>query len=1572
MEKDIRTVMRERVVPEGAARYGLVVGIDKYANEALNLQCATADAQTMYDLMVDPDCGMFEPDKVKLLLDGDATKINVEKALYDLGNRSTEADTVWIYYSGHGAPDPETNATCWITHDTDLTCIQVSAVPNSTIEGLMGRIKAGRMVTFLDCCHASDVVRQATGTKAVITDPKDLFQQFTGTGRFTVCSSRGEEKSVELPDRGHGAFTFFLTQGLRGAADANGDGVVGAMELWSYLERKVAEAAREVGKDQTPQLIAECGHALGLTLNPEAAAQKQRWAQAIRENIGLPGEGKLTSREAEFALDVLRRGPENDDESEMAVEFESLANGTLRVTTFRVLVKVAMGAREDDPGQDGTKPPAPPQKKWFYLESGMQQGPVEEEELHSLIMSFKITRSHMVWNPSMAAWAQATTVAELLVLFEQVPPPPPPKDDGDGGGTKVIDEKPEGEGHPPTPTKVELVVTSSPEGAQVFLVDDFIGTTPLRHDKVEPGQTYEVSVDKPPKWSAPAKEITVGESGETVVFFEMVRKGKGPTIVEPGRSELALEKLSGDTAACYGDWVVARRDDHYIVLAHPEEEVAIELWDESNGWFRLAREGKELCVLSSGQTDSDQLHTDYVDLFSLEPSCTLKSGACTIGSYDIQVAGEEITLVCTENDDTITVSPDAARFLFNGREVGESPEPSGATVALDDIAVGDGAVFGDWHVWRPTDTYILVTHPAGRVAAEMWIESNGWFRCAMAGQQHVVWSTGSSEPQNMNSDFESYFGRTPSQELDRAECKLENYEVKFSGDDLQLINVTDRETLTLSPHSSSVVFSGKELRLTPSSPVGGGGDEVSVADLSPGEGAAFGEWVVWRATDRYLLVTHAEARVAMEMWIESNGWFRCAADGKQHVVWSSGSSEDQDLNSDFGDFFGRTPEYTLAQKDCEVKNYKIGFSGGGLELVCKDDGETIRVSPDSWRFTFNGKVLAMLGEGGGEPPKSGGTVVINAMALDDGASWGEWGVWHPKEGYLLLTHPGDEVAIEICLDSNGWFRCAAHGDEHVVWSAGSSDPQKIYSEYRTYYGRSASDTLDTGSCSMQNFDFRVSMSELQIICKDGREVISVSPNSSRFTFNGEVLAMLEGGASPSGGSGTSGTVTLEDMEVGAGAVFGDWCLWREGEYIVATHAGDSIAIEMWTSSNGWFRCAAGGKQHVVWSTGKSEDQALNSKFQALFQRTPDDSLAEESCKVGTYDVQFSGGKLELINRDDRETISIDPDSSSYTFNGKVIDMVRDARGGSSSGRTRRRSSGGASASRGSGTALKDVPAHKGASYGEWNVWRSDDSHLVVQHPGDDVTIEIWIESNGWFNYAIRGEQWTMWSTGSSDKESLDTEFAGYNDRKPEHTLGLVECVMENYTIRATSDKLEFCNKLDSGTLTIYPGQSSFEFNGKSVDTGGGRAKSPQTRSGAKKVALKRVSVGQGVGFGDWNLWRTDDDHLLLTHSGDEVAIEIWLESSGWFNFSGKGEGKCCWSSGETSKEVLDSDLSSYFGRSTTDALDTKGCTIQNYDIKFSGDDLQIICRKDKETITISPHSSQFGFRTFQGKDKRFP
>ena len=82
--------------------------------------------------------------------------------------------------------------------------------------------------------------------------PEQVLAGYQGQGRITLSSSDGKEKSVELGDVGHGAFTYFLQKGLRGEADCDGDGVVTADELWTYLHRKVTEAARRPATAKRP------------------------------------------------------------------------------------------------------------------------------------------------------------------------------------------------------------------------------------------------------------------------------------------------------------------------------------------------------------------------------------------------------------------------------------------------------------------------------------------------------------------------------------------------------------------------------------------------------------------------------------------------------------------------------------------------------------------------------------------------------------------------------------------------------------------------------------------------------------------------------------------------------------------------------------------------------------------------------------------------------------------------------------------------------------------------------------------------------------------------------------------------------------------------------------------------------------------------------------------------------------------------------------------------------------------------------------------------------------------------
>src|SRR5262245_22824645 len=85
---------RQRVVAPGGTRHGVVIGIERYRDERLNLRCARADACAVYELMIDPACGLFPAENVQLLLDEAATTQAVRKALSRLRKQVGEHDTV--------------------------------------------------------------------------------------------------------------------------------------------------------------------------------------------------------------------------------------------------------------------------------------------------------------------------------------------------------------------------------------------------------------------------------------------------------------------------------------------------------------------------------------------------------------------------------------------------------------------------------------------------------------------------------------------------------------------------------------------------------------------------------------------------------------------------------------------------------------------------------------------------------------------------------------------------------------------------------------------------------------------------------------------------------------------------------------------------------------------------------------------------------------------------------------------------------------------------------------------------------------------------------------------------------------------------------------------------------------------------------------------------------------------------------------------------------------------------------------------------------------------------------------
>jgi len=81
----------------------------------------------------------------------------------------------------------------------------------------------------------------------------DLFlERLTrAKGRAIITASRSTEVSLELAELGHGLFTYYLVQGLQGAADLNGDRIVALQELYEYLEQQVSQRARALGAAST-------------------------------------------------------------------------------------------------------------------------------------------------------------------------------------------------------------------------------------------------------------------------------------------------------------------------------------------------------------------------------------------------------------------------------------------------------------------------------------------------------------------------------------------------------------------------------------------------------------------------------------------------------------------------------------------------------------------------------------------------------------------------------------------------------------------------------------------------------------------------------------------------------------------------------------------------------------------------------------------------------------------------------------------------------------------------------------------------------------------------------------------------------------------------------------------------------------------------------------------------------------------------------------------------------------------------------------------------------------------------
>ncbi len=330
-------------------RFALVIGVGAYDDARIvDLPACERDATELAAVLRDPAVGLFPADAVTVLTDQAVTRTSVVEALDGLARRAGPDDLVIVFFSGHGATDEKGRA-YWIMRDTRIDQLRSTALAELEISELLAEIRTRRLVTIIDACYSA-ATAEVRATKSV-PDLAAIHPAFRGEGRVGLTGSKGNQLSIVITDRndpgfGHSAFTYHVIEGLRGHADArgNGDGIIELDELWSFVKDRTVETARRQGGHQEPQLKGQMGSRFLLAIDAErlrALAEvrdhaDRRIADSLEALKRLFVEDQLSAAAFEEARLLLRRDHASLDERERARRdaFVALAHGRMERSQF--------------------------------------------------------------------------------------------------------------------------------------------------------------------------------------------------------------------------------------------------------------------------------------------------------------------------------------------------------------------------------------------------------------------------------------------------------------------------------------------------------------------------------------------------------------------------------------------------------------------------------------------------------------------------------------------------------------------------------------------------------------------------------------------------------------------------------------------------------------------------------------------------------------------------------------------------------------------------------------------------------------------------------------------------------------------------------------------------------------------------------------------------------------------------------------------------------------------------------------------------------------------------------------
>jgi len=243
--KDVSDI---EIVPDFKAKerpydIAIIIGIERY-KELPSSDYSSKDAMLVKNYL---KALGFADRNIQLLVNEDATKSAIEKSIEAwLPNRVKKQSRVFVYYSGHGAPEPKTGDAYIVPYDGDPNYLEVTGYSVKRLYEKLGKIEAEEVIVVLDSCFSGaggrSVLAKGARPLVMMTDAPIIRPHMV-----VVSSSQSNQITASSPELGHGIFSYYFLKAIK-------DGKSAIADIYQYIKPLVEDEAKRLNINQTPSI----------------------------------------------------------------------------------------------------------------------------------------------------------------------------------------------------------------------------------------------------------------------------------------------------------------------------------------------------------------------------------------------------------------------------------------------------------------------------------------------------------------------------------------------------------------------------------------------------------------------------------------------------------------------------------------------------------------------------------------------------------------------------------------------------------------------------------------------------------------------------------------------------------------------------------------------------------------------------------------------------------------------------------------------------------------------------------------------------------------------------------------------------------------------------------------------------------------------------------------------------------------------------------------------------------------------------------------------------------------------